>query len=145
MKKICICGKEFESKTGKARYCSQKCRFKEYYQKHKELWHFYNNKNRITKKEQKKIEAEQKRIEAENKRDKRRNDINRLMAETGLKNKYGLVASFYDTNNLEGLYKYADYLKSIGEIKEDINEPKIVKSHGGKITGGFDYFMISTN
>lgn len=54
MKKICICGKEFESKTGKARYCSQKCRFKEYYQKHKELWHFYNNKNRITKKEQKK-------------------------------------------------------------------------------------------
>ncbi|MBD9296983.1 MAG: hypothetical protein EGS06_08305 [Megamonas funiformis] len=47
------------------------------------------------------------------------------MAETGLKNKYGLVASFYDTNNLEGLYKYADYLKSIGEIKEDINEPKI--------------------
>lgn len=27
MKKICICGKEFESKTGKARYCSQKCRF----------------------------------------------------------------------------------------------------------------------
>ncbi len=26
-----------------------------------------------------------------------------------------------------------------------INEPKIVKSHGGKITGGFDYFMISTN
>lgn len=98
MKKICICGKEFESKTGKARYCSQKCRFKEYYQKHKELWHFYNNKNRITKKEQKKIEAEQKRIEAENKakREKRRNDINRLMAETGLKNKYGLVASFYD-------------------------------------------------
>lgn len=147
MKKICICGKEFESKTGKARYCSQKCRFKEYYQKHKELWHFYNNKNRITKKEQKKIEAEQKRIEAENKakREKRRNDINRLMTETGLKNKYGLVASFYDTNNLEGLYKYADYLKSIGEIKEDINEPKIVKSHGGKITGGFDYFMISTN
>lgn len=67
------------------------------------------------------------------------------MAETGLKNKYGLVASFYDTNNLEGLYKYADYLKSIGEIKEDINEPKIVKSHGGKITGGLDYFMISTN
>lgn len=93
-----------------------------------------------------KKEAEQKRIEAENKakREKRRNDINRLMAETGLKNKYGLVASFYDTNNLEGLYKYADYLKSIGEIKEDINEPKIVKSHGGKITGGFDYFMIST-
>lgn len=86
-------------------------------------------------------------IEAENKakREKRRNDINRLMAETGLKNKYGLVASFYDTNNLEGLYKYADYLKFIGEIKEDINEPKIVKSHGGKITGGFDYFMISTN
>lgn len=144
MKKICICGKEFE---GKAKYCSQKCRVKEYYQKYKELWHFYNNKNRITKKEQKKIEAEQKRIEAENKakREKRRNDINRLMAETGLKNKYGLVASFYDTNNLEGLYKYADYLKSIGEIKEDINEPKIVKSHGGKITGGFDYFMISTN
>lgn len=143
MKKICICGKEFE---GKAKYCSQKCRFKGYYQKHKELWHFYYYKNRITKKEQKKIEAEQKRIEAENKakREKRRNDINRLMAETGLKNKYGLVASFYDTNNLEGLYKYADYLKSIGEIKEDINEPKIVKSHGGKITGGFDYFMIST-
>lgn len=140
MKKICICGKEFESKTGKARYCSQKCRVKEYYQKHKELWHFYNNKNRITKKEQKRIEAENKA-----KREKRRNDINRLMAETGLKNKYGLVASFYDTNNLEGLYKYADYLKSIGEIKEDINEPKIVKSHGGKITGGFDYFMISTN
>lgn len=136
MKKICICGKEFE---GKAKYCSQKCRVKEYYQKHKELWHFYNNKNRITKKEQKKIEAENKA-----KREKRRNDINRLMAETGLKNKYGLVASFYDTNNLEGLYKYADYLKSIGEIKEDINEPKIVKSHGGKITGGFDYFMIST-
>lgn len=54
MKKICIRGKEFESKTGKARYCSQKCRFKGYYQKHKELWHFYNNKNRITKKEQKK-------------------------------------------------------------------------------------------
>lgn len=140
MKKICICGKEFESKTGKARYCSQKCRFKEYYQKHKELWHFYNNKNRITKKEQKKIEAENKA-----KREKRRNDINRLMAETGLKNKYGLVASFYDTNNLEGLYKYADYLKSIGEIKEESTEPRIVKSHGGKITGGFDYFMISTN
>ena len=140
MKKICICGKEFESKTGKARYCSQKCRFKEYYQKHKELWHFYNNKNRITKKEQKKIEAENKA-----KRDKRRNDINRLMAETGLKNKHGLVASFYDTNNLEGLYKYADYLKSIGEIKEESTEPRIVKSHGGKITGGFDYFMISTN
>ena len=38
MKKICICGKEFE---GKAKYCSQKCRVKEYYQKHKELWHFY--------------------------------------------------------------------------------------------------------
>ena len=73
MKKICICGKEFE---GKAKYCSQKCRVKEYYQTHKELWHFYNNKNRITKKEQKKIEAEQKRIEAENKakREKRRND-----------------------------------------------------------------------
>lgn len=35
MKKICICGKEFESKTGKARYCSQKCRFKGYYQTHK--------------------------------------------------------------------------------------------------------------
>lgn len=66
------------------------------------------------------------------------------MAETGLKNKYGLVASFYDTNNLEGLYKYADYLKSIGEIKEETPEPRIVKSHGGKITGGFDYFMIST-
>ena len=28
MKKICICGKEFE---GKAKYCSQKCRVKEYY------------------------------------------------------------------------------------------------------------------
>lgn len=66
------------------------------------------------------------------------------MAETGLKNKYGLVASFYDTNNLEGLYKYADYLKFIGEIKEESTEPRIVKSHGGKITGGFDYFMIST-
>ena len=149
MKKICICGKEFESKTGKARYCSQKCRFKGYYQTHKELWHFNSikNENKVAKKEQKKIEAEQKRIEAENKakREKRRNDINRLMAETGLKNKYGLVASFYDNNDLEGLYKYVDYLKSIGEIKEDINEPKIVKSHGGKITGGLDYFMISTN
>lgn len=94
-----------------------------------------------------KKEAEQKRIKAENdaKKEKRRNDINRLMTETGLKNKYGLVASFYDTNNLEGLYKYADYLKSIGEIKEETPEPRIVKSHGGKITGGFDYFIISTN
>ncbi len=29
--------------------------------------------------------------------------------------------------------------------KEKRREPRIVKSHGGKITGGFDYFMISTN
>lgn len=56
MKKICICGKEFESKTGKARYCSQKCRFKGYYQTHKELWHFNSikNENKVAKKEQKK-------------------------------------------------------------------------------------------
>lgn len=56
MKKICICGKEFESKTGKARYCSQKCRFKGYYQTHKELWHFNSikNENKIAKKSRKK-------------------------------------------------------------------------------------------
>lgn len=91
---------------------------KVYYQEHKEYWN---------PEPKRKIEAEQKKIKAENeaKREKRRNDINRLMAETGLKNKYGLVASFYDNNDLEGLYKYVDYLKSIGEIKEDINEPKI--------------------
>lgn len=55
MKKICICGKEFESKTGKARYCSQKCRFKGYYQTHKELWHFNSikNENKIAKKSRK--------------------------------------------------------------------------------------------
>ena len=140
MKKICAnpeCRKEFESNYKNKRFCCKECGKKVFYQEHKEYWN---------PEPKRKIEAKQKRIEAENKakREKRRNDINRLMAETGLKNKYGLVASFYDTNNLEGLYKYANYLKSIGEIKEDINEPKIVKSHGGKITGGFDYFMIST-
>lgn len=80
-------------------------------------------------------------MENKAKREKRRNDINRLMAETGLKNKYGLVASFYDTNNLEGLYKYADYLKSIGKIKPNDGECKMVKSI---VKGSPDYFIIST-
>lgn len=68
MKKICICGKEFESKTGKARYCSQKCRFKGYYQTHKELWHFNSikNENKVAKKSRKN-RSRAKRIEAENK------------------------------------------------------------------------------
>lgn len=141
MKKICAnpeYRKEFESKYKNKRFCCKECSIKVYYAEHKEYWN---------PKSKRKIEAEQKKIKAENeaKREKRRNDINRLMAETGLKNKYGLVASFYDNNDLEGLYKYVDYLKSIGEIKEETPEPRIVKSHGGKITGGFDYFMISTN
>lgn len=140
MKKICAnpeCRKEFESNYKNKRFCCKECYSKVFYQEHKEYWN---------PEPKRKIEAEQKRIEVENKakREKRRNDINRLMAETGLKNKYGLVASFYDNNDLEGLYKYVDYLKSIGEIKEETPEPRIVKSHGGKITGGFDYFMIST-
>ena len=140
MKKICAnpeCKKEFESRYKNKKYCCEACDKKVFYQEHKEYW------NPEPKREK---EAEQKRIEAKNKakREKRRNDINRLMAETGLKNKYGLVASFYDTNNLEGLYKYADYLKSIGGIKEETPEPRIVKSCGGKLKGGFDYFIIST-
>lgn len=136
MKKICICGKEFE---GKAKYCSQKCRVKEYYQKHKELWHFYNNKNRITKKEQKKIDDEKNAM-----LQKRRSDIDLLKKRTGIDN-YALVAYYYDTDKIDELLKIAKYRQDNGLIKiRNKDEQRIVKSHGGKITGGFDYFMIST-
>lgn len=108
---------------------------KVYYAEHKEYW------NPEPKRE---IETEQKRIKAENdaKKEKRRNDIFHLMRET--KMQYGDVVTFYDTNDLEGLYKRVNYNKLVNGNKEESTEPRIVKSHGGKITGGFDYFMIST-
>jgi hypothetical protein len=41
--------------------------------------------------------------------------------------------------------KIAKYRQDNGLIKiRNKDEQRIVKSHGGKITGGFDYFMIST-
>lgn len=142
MKKICICGKEFESKTGKARYCSQKCRFKGYYQTHKELWHFNSikNENKIAKKEQKKIDDEKNAM-----LQKRRSDIDLLKKRMGIDN-YALVAYYYDTDKIDELLKIAKYRQDNGLIKiRNKDEQRIVKSHGGKITGGFDYFMISTN
>ena len=39
------------------------------------------------------------------------------MAQTGLYNKYGLVAYFYDNNDIQGLFEYVKYQKSIGNIK----------------------------
>lgn len=138
MKKICAnpeCRKEFESKYKNKRFCCKKCGKKVFYQEHKEYWN---------PEPKRRIETEQKRIKAENnaKKEKRRNDIFRLMKET--KMQYGDVVGFYDTNDLEGLYKRANYNKLVNGNKEESTEPRIVKSHGGKITGGFDYFMIST-
>lgn len=58
-----------------------------------------------------------KRAEEDKRRQKRRDDINKLMAQTGLYNKYGLVAYFYDNNDIQGLFGYVKYQKSIGNIK----------------------------
>lgn len=73
----------------------------------------------------------------------RRDNINKLIQETGMH--YGEVAYYYDSGKIDELYKRAEYLKSIGRIKSNDGEHKIVKSCGGKLKGGYDYFMISTN
>lgn len=54
---------------------------------------------------------------------------------------YGEVAYYYDNNKLDELYKRAEYLKSIGKIKPNYGERKMVKSN---VKGSPDYFMIST-
>lgn len=118
-----------------------KCRFKGYYQTHKELWHFNSikNENKIAKKEQKKIDDEKNAM-----LQKRRSDIDLLKKRTGIDN-YALVAYYYDTDKIDELLKIAKYRQDNGLIKiRNKDEQRIVKSHGGKITGGFDYFMIST-
>ncbi|WP_317406122.1 hypothetical protein [Megamonas funiformis] len=137
MKKTCAyCGKEFESRHVNTKYCSKNCSTLAYYYRYKtERYNFKKPEadGRLTKEEKEAIKT---------KRKNRRNAIYKLMRETGIQ--YGEVSAFYDKNDIDGLYKKARYLKSIGEIKEETPEARIVKSHGGKITGGFDYFMIST-
>lgn len=75
---------------------------------------------------------------------KRRSDIDLLKKRTGIDN-HALVAYYYDTDKIDELLKIAKYRQDNGLIKiRNKDEQRIVKSHGGKITGGFDYFMIST-
>lgn len=69
----------------------------------------------------------------------RRDNINKLIQETGMH--YGEVAYYYDNNKLDELYKRAEYLKSIGRIKPNDGERKMVKSI---VKGSLDYFIIST-
>lgn len=133
MKKICIyCGEEFESKQNNS-YCSKRCATLNYYLKHKERYNFKKPEpehKKLTKTEQKAISE---------KRKNRRTAIYKLMQETGLQ--YGEVSYFFDSNNVDGLYKRVEYLKSIGKIKSNDGERKMVKSIS---KGSPDYFMIST-
>lgn len=128
-KKCEYCGNQFQV-FHNSRFCSKTCQSRAYREKH------------IKKPTSTRKNEYQKRAEEDKRRQKRRNAIYKLMRETGIQ--YGEVSAFYDKNDIDGLYKKARYLKSIGEIKEETPEARIVKSHGGKITGGFDYFMIST-
>ena len=97
------------------------------------------NENKIAKKEQKKIDDEKNAM-----LQKRRSDIDLLKKRTGIDN-HALVAYYYDTDKIDELLKIAKYRQDNGLIKiRNKDEQRIVKSHGGKITGGFDYFMIST-
>nr|DAI60734.1 MAG TPA: hypothetical protein [Caudoviricetes sp.] len=69
----------------------------------------------------------------------RRDIINNLIRKTGMH--YGEVAYYYDSGKIDELYKRAEYLKSIGKIKPNNGERKMVKSI---VKGSPDYFIIST-
>lgn len=103
-KKCEYCGNQFQV-FHNSRFCSKTCQSRAYREKH------------IKKPTSTRKNEYQKRAEEDKQRQKRRDDINKLMAQTGLYNKYGLVAYFYDNNDIQGLFEYVKYQKSIGNIK----------------------------
>ena len=140
MSRYCLyCGKEITGLHANAKYCPE-CRKICYREKEREYKREARKRkaylSRSSKKE--KDAATLKKISLKERRD----NINKLIQETGMH--YGEVAYYYDSGKIDELYKRAEYLKSIGRIKSNDGEHKIVKSCGGKLKGGYDYFMIST-
>ena len=126
MSKYCLyCGKEITELHANAKYCPE-CRKICYREKEREYKREARKRkaylrNRSSKQE--KTAAYLKQIDLKERRD----DINKLIRKTGMH--YGEVAYFYDNNKLDELYKRAEYLKSIGKIKPNYGERKMVKSN----------------
>ncbi|WP_302530260.1 hypothetical protein [Megamonas funiformis] len=137
MGKCLYCGKEITRKDKKCKYCSYECAAL-YYKANRKYRESPKPRKDTLIKRSKKAKEELKRLELQERRD----NINKLIKETGMH--YGEVAYYYDNNKVDELYKRAEYLKSIEKIKPNDGEHKIVKSYGGKLKGGFDYFIIST-
>lgn len=136
MSRYCLhCGKEIIGLHANAKYCSPECKmicYKERYKRYKKEKRAYLNKGGKSK--AKTADALKKMALKE-----RRDIINNLIRKTGMH--YGEVAYYYDNNKLDELYKRSEYLKSIGKIKPNDGERKMVKSI---VKGSPDYFIIST-
>lgn len=138
MSRYCLyCGKEITGLHANAKYCPE-CRIICYKAKEREYKREARKrkaylKNRSSKQE--KDAAYLKQIALKERRD----DINKLIRKTGMH--YGEVAYYYDSGKIDELYKRAEYLKSIGKIKPNDGERKMVKSI---VKGSPDYFIIST-
>ncbi len=103
-KKCEYCGNLFEV-FHDSRFCSKTCQGRAYREKHSETYNF--KKPTTLRKDEYKKKAENNK-----RRKKRRDDINKLMQQTGLYNKYGLVAYFYDNNDIKGLFEYCRQYKA---------------------------------
>lgn len=138
MSRYCLyCGKEITGLHANAKYCPE-CR-KICYRAKKEREYKREARKRKAylsrSSKQEKDAATLKKISLKERRD----NINKLIQKTGMH--YGEVAYYYDNNKLDELYKRAEYLKSIGKIKPNDGERKMVKSI---VKGSPDYFIIST-
>ena len=134
MGKCLYCGKEITRQDKKCKYCNDECA-KLYYKANRKYRESPKPRKDTLIKRSKKAKEELKRLELQERRD----NINKLIKETGMH--YGEVAYYYDNNKLDELYKRAEYLKSIGKIKSNDGERKMVKSI---VKGSPDYFIIST-